>query len=243
MYKIIIVDDEVLIRNGLRNYFPWESVGFEVVASFENGKLALDYINENRVDVMITDIKMPFMDGLELASLVHENYPDLTTIFLTGHRDFDYAQKAIKYNVKRYIVKPTKYNELFKIFTELRDELDKKHTAHQEQGYYNDIVNQVKTYVIANLKDANLNSAATYVNITPSYLSKIFTKYSDLSFLSFMQEAKMEKAKYYLTQTNMKTYEISESLGYATPKNFTRTFRNYVGFSPRDYRYNKKSDI
>ena len=116
MYRLIIVDDEFEIRNGLSRYFPWESVGFEVAAVFENVRGALDYIRRNPVDVVLTDIEMPGMSGIELARVIHEQRLPVKVIFLSAYKKFEYARDAISYRVVHYITKPTVHSEIFEVF-------------------------------------------------------------------------------------------------------------------------------
>ena len=116
MYRLIIVDDEFEIRNGLSRYFPWESVGFEAAAVFENARGALDYIRRNPVDVVLTDIEMPGMSGIELARVIHEQRLPVKVIFLSAYKKFEYARDAISYRVVHYITKPTVHSEIFEVF-------------------------------------------------------------------------------------------------------------------------------
>lgn len=240
MYKLVITDDELEIRQGLRNYFPWESLGFEVVKDFSNGKELLEYVENHPVDVIISDIRMPFLSGIELAKTIYEKYPQITLIFLSGYRDFDYAKQAISYGVKHYIVKPTKYSELFEIFTKLKENLDKKIIDKDSRvyNYYNDILSKVKLYVQKNISEASLVEAAQLVNLSPNYLSKIFKEQTNTNFSKYLLDTKMLKAKELLQNIHYKTYEISSMLGYKNPKNFTRTFKKHFGCSPKEYRNN-----
>lgn len=243
MYKVVIVDDEILIRKGLRNYFPWDSVGYEVVEDFSNGVDVLSYLETQDIDVLITDIKMPFMTGIELAKRVSELHPEIIILFLSGHKDFEYARMALQLNVKHYIVKPTKYDELFSIFTCLKEKLDRNVTSDNDRSYYDDLLIKAKAHILSDLKNANLNRTASHINLTPNYLSRIFKEHMGINFSTFLMEAKMKKAARYLVETQLKTYEIGVELGYSTPKNFTRTFKKYYGKTPREYRYNQSKEM
>lgn len=106
MFKLILVDDEEEVRKGIIRKIDWESFGFDVPEEAENGRDALDLIEENVPDAVITDITMPIMDGLELSAVINECYPTVKTVVLTGFDDFKFAQQAIKYGVVDYILKP-----------------------------------------------------------------------------------------------------------------------------------------
>ena len=105
-FTIILADDEQQILYGMKNGIDWESLGFSVVGTAQNGKEALELIEEHHPDLLISDIKMPFMDGLELSKTIHENYINTKIILFSGWDDFEYARTAISYGVSQYIMKP-----------------------------------------------------------------------------------------------------------------------------------------
>ncbi|NHN30246.1 response regulator transcription factor [Paenibacillus agricola] len=243
MYKLVLVDDEVEIRNGLSQYFPWNDIGFDVVGSFENGKQALAYIDAHHVDVMLCDIKMPIMTGLEVAKELHSRKSKIKMILLSGHKDFEYAKQALSYDVKGYIVKPTKYNELYEHFTKLKQEMDKveeEQTGKQslnEKGTFNEkVIATIRSYVEQNYKQATLEEAAALVRMNSYYVSRYFKENTGQNFSDFVAEVKMNKATELLKDIRYKTYEISEMVGYSHAKNFTRTFKKHFGMSPREFR-------
>lgn len=132
-YKIIIVDDEKIIREGLANIMDWQSVGFEVVAQLKDGREALEYIERNPVDVVVTDIKMTFISGLEVARHIYEKKPGIRVVLISGYKEFEFAHQAIKYNVEHYILKPTKLNELMAIFGDIKLKLDREAEARKQK--------------------------------------------------------------------------------------------------------------
>jgi len=125
LYKLIIVDDELFIRKGMES-FHWRSLGFVPLGSASNGKNALELMDKEVADVVITDIKMPVMNGLELSRILQEKYPDCRIIILTGYEDFSYAKTAISVGAFEYILKPIDLNELNNVFLKLKEVLDDK---------------------------------------------------------------------------------------------------------------------
>lgn len=123
MYKIIIVDDEKNIRDRLAQFFPWSEVDFEVVGTAENGIEALELIKQERPHAVLTDVLMPEMTGLELSREIKTTYPDIKVIILSAYDDFKYAQDAIRFGVKGYLLKPLMKNDFFNVFTKLSEEL------------------------------------------------------------------------------------------------------------------------
>lgn len=103
MYKLIIVDDEQSIRNGMANGIPWNDWGFEVIGQASDGLEALELVENERPDVVLSDIRMPRMDGVELMQRLHKDYPDVKVIILSGYSDFEYLNTAIKNSVPEYL--------------------------------------------------------------------------------------------------------------------------------------------
>lgn len=132
MYRVVIVDDEAIIRDGLRKKINWEALGFACVGSCENGREAIAKLDEMAPDVIITDIYMPFVDGLELSEYVAKNKPACKVIILTGYDEFDYAQKALKLQVQDYILKPITAKEVEKILCKVKEDLDSEKSKDYE---------------------------------------------------------------------------------------------------------------
>ena len=126
MYKLLLVDDEILVREAIAENIRWNELGYELVLVCENGKEAIDYIKENKVDVVITDICMPFVDGIELSKYIYENNLLINVIVFSGYDDFKYAKKALEYGVIEYLLKPITSYELSETLMNLKVKMDKK---------------------------------------------------------------------------------------------------------------------
>lgn len=124
MYRILIADDEDIIREGLANYIDWERTGFEIVGAYADGEEAYAAALEKKPDVVLTDVKMPFMDGLELSKKLMEAFPDIHILIISGHDEFSYAKEALKIGVNDYLLKPINSKELVKIMKALKEKLD-----------------------------------------------------------------------------------------------------------------------
>lgn len=132
MLKVFIVEDECLVREGIRDSIDWKENGFEFVGEAEDGEMALPLIRKTRPDLLITDIKMPFMDGLELSSIVSKEMPDMKIIILSGYGDFEYAREAIKLHVDQYLLKPITKMALQEALAQIKEKIEKE----QEQKNY-----------------------------------------------------------------------------------------------------------
>lgn len=126
-FSIILADDEQQILYGMQKGIDWEGLGFSVVGTAQNGKEALELTEEFHPDLVISDIKMPFMDGLELAGQIHENYMNTKVILFSGWDDFEYARLAIRYGVSEYMMKPIDYEQMRKLLTKMHEQLDREY--------------------------------------------------------------------------------------------------------------------
>ena len=124
MLKIFLVEDESIMREGLRDNMPWQQFGYEFVGEAADGETALPLIRKTRPDVLLTDIKMPFMDGLSLSRIVAKEFPNMKIIILSGYDDFEYARQAIQIGVEQYILKPVTRETLKKVLSEVKDKID-----------------------------------------------------------------------------------------------------------------------
>lgn len=131
MYKLILVDDEEDVREGVVREIDWEAIGFEVIEKAENGREALEMVERLQPDVVVTDIQMPFMNGLQLAEAIRERFPTIKLIILTGHDEFEYAQRAIKLHIDEYVLKPFSAQELINALLKVKGHIQEE-VAHRE---------------------------------------------------------------------------------------------------------------
>ena len=128
-YTILLVDDEEEVIQAIIRKINWEELGFSVVGYADNGIKALEMIEESQPDVVMTDIKMPYMDGMELCSHIRREYPAMKIVLFTGFDEFEYAKEAVHLEVEEYILKPVNSVELINIFTKLKIKLDQEISA------------------------------------------------------------------------------------------------------------------
>lgn len=136
MLKVFLVEDESFIREGLRDNIPWEKYGYTFVGEASDGEMALPLIRKLRPDVLITDIKMPFMDGLALSRIVQSELPQTRIIIISGYDDFEYARQAIEVGVEQYLLKPITKLALRKVLLELKEKIDQENTNDDYQLRY-----------------------------------------------------------------------------------------------------------
>lgn len=124
MYRVLLVDDEILVRDAIKENIDWEGIGCELAGDCENGQQAAEFVKEHPVDIVLTDILMPYMDGMELSHFLHDNYPDVVIVIFSGFGDFEYAKKAIQYNVSEYLLKPVTAVELTAVINKMKEKVD-----------------------------------------------------------------------------------------------------------------------
>lgn len=244
MYKVIVVDDEDKIREGIVNLFPWEAIGFEIVGNFSNAKDALEWLKQGKkADVVMTDIEMPGMDGITLSSYLSDS--GTKVVYFSSYHTFEYAKSAILNRVVDYLVKPIKYDELTQCFERLKLMLDednaeicskKEEEVFVSPSYYEAIIYRITHYLEEHYREATLEDAARQVHLSSSYLSRLFKEKVGMNFSDYLMKLRMEKAKELLGDISYKQYEIAYRVGYDNPKNFSRAFKTYYGLSPKEFR-------
>lgn len=132
MLRIFLVEDESIIRETLRDTVPWEQYGYIFSGEAGDGEMALPLIRQTKPDVLITDIRMPFMDGLALSELVNQEFPDMKIVIISGHDDFEYARQAIHIGVDRYLLKPITKKALLEVLEDLKEKIEGERAA---RGY------------------------------------------------------------------------------------------------------------
>lgn len=143
MLKVFLVEDESIVREGLRDNIPWQQYGYQFVGEAGDGEMALPLIQQTKPDVLLTDIKMPFMDGLSLSRIVHQEFPDMKIIIISGYDDFEYARQAIAVGVEQYLLKPITRDSLQKVLAELKAKIE---TEREQKNYQERYQSEAREY-------------------------------------------------------------------------------------------------
>ena len=143
MLKVFLVEDESIVREGLKNNIPWQEYGYQFMGEASDGEMALPMIRKIRPDVLITDIKMPFMDGLALSQIVTQEIPGIKIIIVSGYDEFEYAQRAIRVGVEQYLLKPITRGAMRKVLLEIREKIE---TEQEQKNYLETFQNEMKEY-------------------------------------------------------------------------------------------------
>ncbi|MGI6227432.1 MAG: response regulator transcription factor [Peptococcales bacterium] len=236
LYKVLIVDDEEIIRTSLCSLFPWETFGFEVCSSFDNGLKALAYLKCYHCDVVLTDIKMPLYSGLELLEAMRNQMINIPVVVLTTYDTFSFVQQCIRLKAVKYLVKPIRYQELASTFTSLYNEIEKEQKLKQARLQSLTTFDATKQLIETDSQNCNLQTLSKVLNLTTDDFLNQFENEAGESFFSYAKRWKMEKAKELLNFPIIQISEIARAIGFSQPNNFTRAFRDYYGYSPTQFR-------
>lgn len=239
--KVLIVEDEKIIRNGLMTHPRWEKWGVDEVREASNADEALNILLSYEADIVCTDIRMPGMNGLQMCRIIKEKYPDIQFIILTGYDEKDYLKQAIEIGVVNYLEKPISILELKKAVEKIRQTKqgkqveDKKQFGLEGNSY---LAQQVKVYVENHYFDMELSvkEIAAYFSITPQHLSTVFKSGTGSTVGQYITEVRLREAKRLLAMPQYKRYEIAGLVGYKDSDYFTKVFKKSMGCTPKEYR-------
>ncbi len=246
MYKVILIDDEELIVEGLKNVLDWKQFGCEVVATAYDAKSGAQAIREHNPDILFVDIMMPGIDGLTMLAGLKGEFPRMQITVLTGYRDFEYAKRAINLGVTRFLLKPSKMNELEEALLTMAENLA-SHPAPplseevlkdgQDAVVNNFIVRSAVKYIEQHYAEKlTLTEVADKIFVSQWYLSKLLNGYLGTSFSDLLNQTRINRAKQLLADPSLKIHEISELLGFTDITHFSKTFKKYEQVSPNEYR-------
>ena len=244
-FKVVIAEDEGRIRENIARKIPEIHPRYTITAKASTGKQALEFINSDLPDLLITDIKMPVMDGMALIEELYFSHPELPVIILSGYDDFSYAKKAIRFGVRDYILKPASKKELAEVLERLEVILDKNISLMTETaGAYdsttaaNELCGKITEFIKARYtEDISIAELADNFKLNPTYMSRVFKARTGRSPTRFLTELRINRAKKLLTDyPELEIKEISIQLGFQDQNYFSRLFKKEAGVSPLEYR-------
>lgn len=241
--KILVVEDETLLRNHLIKLIKSiKCIPIQIIGDATNGIEAYKIVEKELPDLVISDIKMPGGDGLTLAQKVHDNYPTIKFVILSGYDEFSYAQTALRSDVKDYLLKPIDKELLKTTILNISNQI-----FSENETFVINNSNQDKKQMcdfIINFLDNNFNKDISIADLsvkcgfTQEYLGKIFKKYTNQTISQYIINLRVKEAeKLLIKYPNMEIYRIAELVGYKDNSfYFSRIFKNKTGIQPSEYR-------
>lgn len=247
MYKILIVEDDSALRFIYSKKKVWSDCGFCIEDQASNGKDALALIEKKKYDLILTDIQMSFIDGIELLREMRSKNIQSEVVLVSSYDEFEYARQGLVLGATDYILKPAEDNKLKEMLLRVKEKLDSKQEiakevkaaaksleiAVPEEGmphnicrYFSDNSDRIIT----------LEEMSESFGFSKDYFGKLFKSHMGVSFNSFYSAVKIEKAKSLLKTGNYKNYEISDMLGYSTVDYFSKIFKEMTGVTPTQYK-------
>ena len=251
MFKVVIIDDEPIIVEGLSRVLRWADYQCQLAGTASNGREGLELIRKVHPDIIFTDIAMPGMDGLQMIAALRSELPRTQITILTGYRDFDFAQTAIKLGVCRYLLKPSKLAELEEAVTTMTAQLSESEEGapDQEEPQQDDNVPEPNgsagSFIVHNaMKYLNehyaekitLTELADKMYVSQWHLSKLLNKQMQKSFSDLLNEIRIREAKKLLKDPSLHVGDVAEKVGFLDLANFSRVFKKYTGISANEYR-------
>lgn len=266
MMRVLIVDDEQAIREGIKRAVMTAFMDWDVETA-ESGEEALRLLDGHKPDIVLMDVMMPGMSGLELLRLggVHKS---IRWVVISAYSDFQFAQQALQYGARDYMLKPIGKPKLIELLNKLKEELDEERDAwmkqqkmldqlneareavsrllHAEAPPYEkqpdqmhpkDLIESATQYIMEHYREnLSLEKVAAAVYLNPVYFSQLFKKTKGTGYKDYVIQLRLEKAKLLLKSSDLKVTEVAEQVGYQDMRHFTQVFRKMVLMTPSEYR-------
>jgi two-component system response regulator YesN len=252
MYRLLVVEDEELERQVLRKQINCSQLPIEIVGEAANGREAIKLFKETGPEIIIMDIKMPGMDGLETTRIIKESDSNVEVIFVTAYSRFSYSKVALKLRAADYLLKPVRPSDLVgsikRVIGFIEDKRVKesfgssfkvaaKDDEETEQATDNLLVKKIKGFICENYNQRlTLDMIAEFVYYNPSYISSLFKKLTGQGITDYITELRIKQAKELLLSTNKSMDEIANEVGLNNNSYLTAIFKKRVHVSPSEYR-------
>lgn len=242
--RVMLVDDEKAIREILKIKIFWGKYDMVIAGEADSGSQAVNIIDTVMPDILIVDIKMPFMNGIEFSRIISERYPEIRIIILSAYADFEYAKECIEIkNVLGYLLKPVDTEGMEKMLKQFRESVDESSladtndsTSEKRADNGQDLIMQIEKYIKENYSNEymNIGAIAESLGYNPGYLGMIYKKKTGVLLSDRIFKERMEHAIKY-RKAGEKMYVAAKKVGIADPFYFSKCFRKYTGKSFSDF--------
>lgn len=250
MTKVLIVDDEKFVRMGIAGGTDWDSLGCRLIGEAKDGEEGLAIARKTHPDLIVSDIRMPHMDGIEMIRTLREEHLDAKVVFLTAYSDFKYAQQAVRFGASDYLLKPFRDGELENVIRRVlgQDILHTGAVSEEEQDAQilplqmkntemNRYVQAALDYIYDHYREdtISITEIASAILVSEGHLSRLFKKDTGLSINTYITHYRMRTAMRLLRNIRYKVYEVGELVGYHDMGYFSNTFKKLVGVTPSEF--------
>lgn len=241
MLKVLIVDDEAVVRRGIVLGIDWAARGCVLAGEASNGEEGLAAVERYSPSLIITDVRMPRMDGIEMLSRLRERGNRARVILLTAHSDFAYAQSAVKLGADDYLLKPFRNEELIAAIDKVRRKERELATPAAAlplaKGDKSKYVLQALRYISLHYadEDISITAIAQHLQVSEGHLSHVFKKETGYTVINYLTQYRIHRAMELLRDCRRKVYEVAGEVGYRDVTYFGSTFKKLVGVSPSEY--------
>lgn len=243
MLKVLVVDDESVVRKGIVLGVDWASMGCVVVGEATNGEEGIAAVERYNPNLIITDVRMPRMDGIEMMFYLRKHGCRAHVIVLTAYSDFDYARSALQFGAVDYLLKPFRDQELTAAIARVRQKEDEQSGLSPQdmlplvKGDKSKYVLQALNYIAEHYQDNDLSITpiARSLGVSESHLSHVFKKETSYTIVGYLTQYRIHMAMKLLKDPRYKVYEVAEMVGYRDVAYFGSTFKKVVGVAPSEY--------
>lgn len=235
MYKVVIIDDEEMIVQGLKSVVPWHEFSCYVAAVAYDGITGSTMIRTHEPDIVLCDIRMPGQDGLTMLAGLRSEYPAMQITVISGYRDFEYARKALEIGATRYLLKPTKLEEIRAALTAMTEKLGHDDSGAPEVDSF--VVGGALRYIRAHISEKiTLQDVSDSVYVSTWHLCKLFKKHMGENFSEVCRRERVEQAKRLLRDPALRIHEVADMTGFSDVTHFAKVFKRIVGVPAGEYR-------
>lgn len=243
MYQVFLADDEEWALITLRKMIAWDEWGFAVAGEAADGKSALERILRTEPDLIISDIRMPGLDGIALLNELRKNQLESEVLLVSAYTDFEYAREALRLGCAGYLVKPVEEADLANYLEIVKKKLDTRKSQRaengEEEGYLSEraLVHKMVDFIRLHYAEpVTLQTLADAFGMSESYISSLIKKKTEKGFSDHLLDFRIQKAQELLKNSNDSIEQIAQRVGYSDYYYFTKVYKKATGISPSTYR-------
>lgn len=243
MYRVLLIEDDKTNLCFYEKMKEWEKAGFVIAGEARNGLQALELLESESFDLLIVDVMMPVMNGLEFLEELQKRDRESLCVIASNYNEFEYVRQGMRLGAMDYLLKPVMGEELYSCLNRMREKLEEKKEANLVEQIFVECGADIHAGFVQKVMqhfeehpDLNLQDIADAFHLSKDYFGKLFKRQMQENYNQFVLKFKMEYAKKLLCMKDDKIYEISDKLGYRTTDYFSKLFREYTGMTPAQYR-------